>query len=136
MHYKQYLTGVVIVMAFMLFSPDAFALKISPQDGKWFRVTEPAQEGPSQCEIGRVTWKFTLSWKPIVYQNQPWPNYVVGGYKCAREVPVHCTATRCSAEITGCHLSAARTWVSIIADYGKSNGGVRVSGFSNPPSCQ
>lgn len=136
MHYRKYLTGVVIVVAIMLLSPQAFALKISPADGKWYRVTEPAQEGSSQCETGRSTWKLTVSWKPITYENMPWQKYEVGGYKCAQKVPVNCTASRCTAEITGCQLSAARTWVSIVADYGTSNGGVRVSGFSSPGSCK
>jgi hypothetical protein len=135
MHYRKYLTGVVIVMAFVLFSPDAFALNIGPADGKWYRVTEPAQEGPAQCEISRSTWKVTVSWKPIVYQNQPWSKYTVGGYKCAQKVPVNCTATRCSAEITGCQLPVARTWVFIIAEVGR-NGGVRVSGFSPSLTCK
>lgn len=39
------LAGTFLVMALMLLSLDAFALKISPQDGKCNRVTESAQEG-------------------------------------------------------------------------------------------
>lgn len=136
MNYGKYLAGAFVVMALMLLSLDAFALKISPQDGKWYRVTEPAQEGTSQCEIGRNTGKLIVSWKPIAYQNRPWSNYIVGGDKCAQKVPMNCTAMRCSAEVTGCQLSAARTWVSIVADYGTVNGVVRVSGFASPPSCQ
>jgi hypothetical protein len=134
MNDRKYIVGSFVVMATMLFSLQAFALKISPADGKWYRVTEPAQEGHSQCEIGRSTWKFTVSWKPIIYQGKPWLTYIVGGYKCAQKVPVRCSGGRCSAEIGSCALPAARTWVSIVADYG-SNGGVRVSGFEEHSPC-
>lgn len=138
MNYRKYIVGSVVVLATMLFSLQGFALDLkSTRATQPWHVTEVKQEGVSLCDKGGAqTWNFKISWKAIIHDNKQWQQYIVGGYKCAGSSKVTCAAGRCSAVVSGCLLSAYKTWVGITADVGSRTSGIRATGLSSPPSCK
>lgn len=127
MDFRKHLMASLLVAASLLPSYAAAA-------GKPWWVTELKQEGASVCDGGGA-WSYTVTWKPIIHDNRPWPKYKVGGNGC-RNSTYTCTPELCRAQISMCGWKVTRTWTGVTADLGVAVSGVRASPMYKPPTCK
>ena len=102
--------------------------------GKPWWVTELKQEGVSVCDGGGA-WSYKVTWKPIIYENRPWPKYKVGGNGC-RNSTYTCTAALCTAQISMCGTKMSGSWTGVTADIGVAVSGVRAGVMAKPLNCK
>ena len=79
--------------------------------------------GPRAC-TGKGIYTYSASWTPIIWNNKPWPRYIVQAHNCVAG-PVSCTALRCTVVASGCRIGGPGPWIAVKADVGLSGGGVR-----------
>ena len=87
-----------------------------------WQVTNLVADNPV-C-TGPGIYSYNASWTPIVWENKPWPSYIVNAHNCATG-PVSCGLARCTVKATGCRVGAPGPWIAVQANIGKSIAGVR-----------
>jgi hypothetical protein len=122
MNFQKHILGSLFVTATLLPSYAAAA------DKPWWVVTELKQDGVSKCDTGTNTWFYKVTWKPIIYENRPWPKYIVGGNGCYAPSTYTCTAELCKAQLSGCTTKISKSWAGVTADIGKKIQGERTPG--------
>lgn len=127
---RQPIPGWLAVIAGVLLSAPVYAVS----GNKPWQVTDLVQDGVSLCDGGGA-WSYQVTWKPIVYENQPWAKYKLRANGC-QGITYACTATSCTAVLSRCSTRLSSSWTGVTADIGKSVSGVRVGGIVRPPSCK
>lgn len=101
---------------------------------KDWHVRDLLVQGESRCDTG--SWSYTVTWRPILHENRPWPNYRVAAKGGCANVSYSCTAELCSAEISGCSTRVAYSSLGVTADTGVSISGMWSDTAVRPTNCR
>lgn len=118
MSYRKWKLGSLLLVAMLSSVSPIYAAS----GNKPWQVTELLADKP-MC-TSRGTYSYNATWKPIIWDNRPWPRYHVLAHNCVTG-PITCGADRCGVQASGCRTGAPGAWVAVTADIGKSISGVR-----------
>lgn len=130
---RQLILGVLLILAGILLADTSFAAVTVTKPTESFHVTDLKQEGVSRCDGG--TWSFEISWKPIIYKNQPWQIYNISSLAGS----IHdykCTPERCLGQFSGMHNRQKTAYAKIQAASVGSVSGMEISGIPYFQNCK
>ena len=104
------------------------AVIVSPPTAD-YHVRDLKLEDKAECDLGKGTWGFTISWTPRLYLGVLRMKYNVTSLAGSIHGPIECTAVKCSIRLYGMHRNQTTAYATVaIADIPKHSV-MRIAGF-------
>jgi hypothetical protein len=130
---QHYMTISAALLLMTLHCPTPALAAAGTRPTKDWHVHDLLTQGESRCDSG--SWSYTVTWRPIMHENRPWPNYIVEAKGCTG-VSYSCTTERCTGEISACSTRVPYSSVGVTADTGNSISGMWSNTAVRPANCR